>query len=412
MIRITIIILSTLCSYTSYSQVTTLDNWTTGSSKTVSAGTNRLLVYAIAYEDPTPSTIVSSIQYGGQNMTFAGNAILTQNFVEIWYLNDIGITNATGTSFSVSWSSGLPGNIDNIFFESSISLNGVDQISSICSTISGTTTSSGTVILSSTMSVFAGEMTIFATSIGENRTHTPPTSYTEGTDVNGTADGKSHSAGHKLISVNGIENPTFTISSSANRFAVCLIRIFPNGASCSSALPIELTYFKALVTGNNVKLNWQTSSEINNDYFTIERSIDGINWEPLLELKGAGNSSSLLSYESTDKNPYFGISYYRLKQTDFDGQYAYSQIKSVTIENSRYSSIEIFPNPTQDRITISGNSLKLEQIKIYNVLGQDVTSFTEIISIDKSILLIDLSILTTGIYYIKTKTTANKVYKK
>jgi hypothetical protein len=74
--------------------------------------------------------------------------------------------------------------------------------------------------------------------------------------------------------------------------------------------------------------------------------------------------------------------------------------------------IEIFPNPTQDQINIIGNTLELEQSKIYNVLGQNVTNVTEIISDRESISVIDLSILTTGMYYLKTKTTVNKVYKQ
>ena len=64
----------------------------------------------------------------------------------------------------------------------------------------------------------------------------------------------------------------------------------------------------------------------------------------MIRINGAGNTSTLLNYSTIDDNPYFGISYYRLKQTDFDGQYSYSQIRSVNIRNEGDSKIEIFPN--------------------------------------------------------------------
>ena len=90
-----------------------------------------------------------------------------------------------------------------------------------------------------------------------------------------------------------------------------------------SPLPIELLHFSAIAGEAGVSLKWSTATEINNDYFTIQRSIDGLNWEIINYMQGAGNSNRVISYEWDDKNPIQGISYYRLKQTDFDGQYEY-----------------------------------------------------------------------------------------
>jgi len=178
-------------------------------------------------------------------------------------------------------------------------------------------------------------------------------------------------------------------------------------------LPIELLNFNVnMIDLTQVDLTWQTATEINNNYFTIERSRNGINWEALNKVDGAGNSSSLLSYQSTDKRPYLGISYYRLKQMDFDGQFEYSQIKSVNIKNSRNSNIEIFPNPTVNQITIVGNLNELKEINIYNIVGQNVTTLTKQIENNGHESKIDLSQLNAGIYYVKTKTKSNKVYKK
>ena len=182
---------------------------------------------------------------------------------------------------------------------------------------------------------------------------------------------------------------------------------------CDATLPIELFSFTAVqIPYSTVQLDWQTASEINNDYFTIERSVNGTNWEIVNTIDGAGNSSSLLNYTSIDNSPLSGISYYRLKQTDFDGQFSYSNIKNVNIKNLGNSKIEIFPNPTESQITIIGNIIELGQVKIYNTLGQDLTNFTNKIDSGKLKLIIDLSELNEGMYYIKTKTTANKVYKQ
>jgi hypothetical protein len=101
------------------------------------------------------------------------------------------------------------------------------------------------------------------------------------------------------------------------------------GFSCSGglgtvvSLPIELINFIPHVQDNWVNLKWQTASEINNDYFTIEKSKTASNWIIVTQVNGAGNSSNILSYSTTDQIPYNGISYYRLKQTDFNGQFEY-----------------------------------------------------------------------------------------
>ena len=184
-------------------------------------------------------------------------------------------------------------------------------------------------------------------------------------------------------------------------------------AGICTTLPIELLNFNATVTNlDRIKLKWKTASEINNDYFTIERSNDGFDWEEIIIICGAGNSSSLLSYSVIDNDPINGMSYYRLKQTDFNGQFEYSNIRSVKIEKLLSPKIEIYPNPTYNKITITGNSSELEQINIFNALGQEISSFTTITEAKEEKFVLDLSNLTNGMYYIKTKTTANKVYKQ
>lgn len=183
--------------------------------------------------------------------------------------------------------------------------------------------------------------------------------------------------------------------------------------SSQTPLPIELVYFNAIPQYNRtVKLEWQTASEINNDFFTVERSLNGADWQFITTVDGAGNSSTMLTYSTVDNTPYYGVSYYRLKQTDFDGQFEYSTIRSVNIIGDSSNEVQIFPNPTNDQIIILGDKFELAEIRVFNSLGQDVSKIATIVHTNESAAAVDLSNLSKGIYFVKTKTTANNVYKK
>jgi len=112
-------------------------------------------------------------------------------------------------------------------------------------------------------------------------------------------------------------------------------------------LPIELGTFTAqLVESDAVKLNWNTFSERNNDFFTLEKSKDGYAFEFVAEINGAGNSSVERTYSFVDKNPYEGVSYYRLRQTDFNGSVTESSFTEVVLEKSDRLKVEVYPNPS------------------------------------------------------------------
>ena len=83
-------------------------------------------------------------------------------------------------------------------------------------------------------------------------------------------------------------------------------------------LPIELISFEATPNGDDVDVSWATASEINNDYFEVLRSSNGNEFESIVTIDGAGNSNEILNYEFEDDNPYPGVSYYKLKQIDFE----------------------------------------------------------------------------------------------
>lgn len=119
-------------------------------------------------------------------------------------------------------------------------------------------------------------------------------------------------------------------------------------------LPIVLLSFTALPTTETVKLKWVTASEENNEFFTIERSLDAKTFEPILFVDGAGNSQTQRTYNATDIQPVLGRAYYRLKQTDFNGQFEYSETIGVVFEGQNKFSFGINNNPV-----MAGNPLSL-----------------------------------------------------
>ena len=107
-----------------------------------------------------------------------------------------------------------------------------------------------------------------------------------------------------------------------------------------TALPIELLDFSAEQLAEHVELNWITSSEINNSHFIIERSIDTKSIDEIARVEGAGNSNSIKTYSTSDMNPMEGISYYRLKQVDFNGDFSHSEWVAVNYSGSKHLEIE------------------------------------------------------------------------
>jgi hypothetical protein len=122
-------------------------------------------------------------------------------------------------------------------------------------------------------------------------------------------------------------------------------------------LPIELLYFNVKQNNRVTRFSWATASETQNDYFTVQRSKDGTYFFDVLQRAGAGNSTSLLEYEEFDASDLKGLYYYRLKQTDYDGNATYSKVKAIRYAESPDTSalrIEtISPNPFDDQCKIT-----------------------------------------------------------
>jgi hypothetical protein len=140
---------------------------------------------------------------------------------------------------------------------------------------------------------------------------------------------------------------------------------------CEATLPIELISLTGKCNNQNIELKWSTATETNNHYFSIERSIDGINWQLVTEVDGAGNSSSIKKYSYIDVVQYDDISYYRLKQTDFDGGFKYSAIIGIEKCAVDITELAIYPNPANEALNLSykGDKSQILSTSIYNLLG-------------------------------------------
>jgi hypothetical protein len=161
-------------------------------------------------------------------------------------------------------------------------------------------------------------------------------------------------------------------------------------------LPIRLLSFEANEVNRNIELLWTTASEINNNYFSIEHSQDAIHFIGILRISGAGNSNTKLYYSAIDSNPYNGISYYRLKQIDVDGNYTYSNIIAADIDKP--FAFTIYPNPfsAPSFITIDGiGKTGDHKLLIYDIWGGIITS----IHLTKQSTILETSTLPSGIYF-------------
>ena len=175
----------------------------------------------------------------------------------------------------------------------------------------------------------------------------------------------------------------------------------------TNPLPIELISFNCkLLNNKNVQLAWSTATEIDNDYFTLERSDDGINFDGIKQIKGAGNSTHVINYTAVDSIPLSGVSYYRLKQTDFNGNYKVYEVCSVI--NDLNSEVSFYPNPANSSFMIDfkSSSSNVSAFSIKNSIGQEVlvphaTSSGEIT--------VDVSRLTPGVYFIQVTLVNQKV---
>ncbi|PIQ14564.1 MAG: hypothetical protein COW67_13015, partial [Flavobacteriales bacterium CG18_big_fil_WC_8_21_14_2_50_32_9] len=161
--------------------------------------------------------------------------------------------------------------------------------------------------------------------------------------------------------------------------------------------PIELVSFigKGLTPTSNL-LEWITSSEINNDFFTLERSTDAIHFEAISTINGAGNSSIVLNYKYVDMLPIENVStyYYRLKQTDFDGQFEYFDVIAIARKNTNKLNVFYY----NKQLHFSDDHTKEFSVTVLDVSGRIIYENKQATT------KVNLDFLTQGIYIYQLRT--------
>lgn len=169
-------------------------------------------------------------------------------------------------------------------------------------------------------------------------------------------------------------------------------------------LPVTWGDIQAEVIDQTVQISWSLPSEINVEKYEVERSTDGIDFLPIVEVL-AHNAKGALSYSWIDQNPNRGINYYRIRQVDLDGQYSYSTIVQAAILQTELS---LYPNPVKDQFWINAGAVKqLWEVQIFNALGSQVRS-----SWVTSAKPMDVRGLDRGIYMVRINTDSEVIIKQ
>lgn len=348
-------------------------------------------------------TLVNNISIPKDLILTSGNLILGSNNLTVNNLATGGkatshvVTNSTGTltikavdgsgknfPVGISTSSYDPVNIVNADFKIDFSVSVKDVITAG--------------VPSSYVTVIPRQWEIVSTSASATLAFTP-----------GTGSASSAQIGHY---VGGAW--VFTPSTTPSAPYTAAFTSFSPFIIASQVLPVALVSFTGKKMGNVNVLNWQTASEKNNSHFDIERSNNGENnWTKIGMVKGNGNSIVTQNYSFSDNTP-LSISYYRLKQIDFDGTFDYSNIVSVIGKTGKFNIASVAPNPTNETSTILFESTKNENVSLTltDVSGRII--LTQNLSATEGVntLNVNMSVLNNGLYIMSLRNSEQVLIQK
>jgi len=170
-------------------------------------------------------------------------------------------------------------------------------------------------------------------------------------------------------------------------------------------LPIELSIFEGKATDAGNQIIWQTASEIDNAYFELLKSQDGLNFTAIAKIDGAGNTNSKTDYAFLDRNGIASTSYYQLRTTDYNSNVGHSRMIAVS-NTAKVNSIKlnaIVPHPIDNEAMVHVLSSKVEsaQLKLYDLKGNTLKQIESNLSIGNNTINLDVSALQAGIYILK-----------
>lgn len=178
--------------------------------------------------------------------------------------------------------------------------------------------------------------------------------------------------------------------------------------ACSALLPVELIDFSGKKVEDAVQLYWQTATETNNDFFTLERSADGRNFEAITTVQGAGTTSIASNYSYLDKTPNAGVNYYRLWQTDFDGQR--ENLGTITLNVDFTDKIHLFPNPVDGEVinlSYEAPEDRSVELMLRDIAGRMLWTTSRAMSEGVNLVPITLPDLLAGVYILQIRESNN-----
>jgi hypothetical protein len=318
-------------------------------------GTATTIAKAFASASTSGNLIVVGIDWDGQTQSVnsvndnKGNAYKringptnwngAGNRAELWYAYNI-----TGGALTVTATlSGAPISFSEMSITEYSGIATFDPLDKNSVAIGG---GAGPALNSGTQTTSSANELIYGASIVSTGTLSVAAGFTSRIVTNNIEDKKAVLA--------GLNSVTFTKSGAANWIAT-MAAFYTTG---SIILPIDLLSFTGQCNHNNIVLSWATSSEMNNDYFTVERSEGGADWNVVGTAKSNGNSSTTQNYSFTTSLSNDKVSYFRLKQTDLDGNFKYFSVIPVENCGQDLTTVSIYSNPTNGRSLFGRISLK------------------------------------------------------
>lgn len=196
------------------------------------------------------------------------------------------------------------------------------------------------------------------------------------------------------------------LSAGSNLLASSLPANF-TGTDNNNALPVSLISFTANTVNQQVILNWVTANEKMNKGFDVERSVNGLDFEWVGFVNGAGNSNATNSYQLKDNNAFINnntnVLYYRLKQVDYNGKITYSNMVTVSMDGLVNKELSMFPNPTKDKfqITVNTSNAANMEISIIDIHGKVLANYINPTNAGTNAVEIDAAEIPAGLYFVR-----------
>lgn len=196
--------------------------------------------------------------------------------------------------------------------------------------------------------------------------------FTGDITVSSTTSFSSNNASHAVF-IGPLEiSPTGDLTLAELNAALSTITGTLSLSELLTLLPVEFISFTGKANKTKVSLNWATATESNNSHFEVEHSLNGKDFKKIKEIKGAGTTQERQDYSYVYRQTVGGLSYYRLKQVDYDGHFDYSEVISVIV-NAPKAQYTLFPNPVQDNFVIqTATGETPTSVQLFNQLGQEI----------------------------------------